>query len=80
MGGCSEYSDFVQDKHGPITRTTNYTLAVDGEFSESVQSLDIWPPMIPKHSELKYIVADQNDHEPKDICASDDYNIDMVPN
>ena len=34
------------------------------ELSESVESLDIWPPVIPRHSDLKFIVPshDSTDH------------------
>ena len=49
--------------------------SVDEEISASVESLDMWPPVIPRHTELKYIVAD---HDSKDLYSSD--NIDMTTN
>ena len=68
---CSEPSDVYRNKH-PI-RSAKESV-VKGEFSESVESLDVWPPVIPRHSELKYIVPD---HEPEDLYSD---TIDMITN
>ena len=68
---CSEPSDVCRVEHviGSVKES-----AVNGEFSESVEGLDMWPPVIPHHSELKYIVPD---HESEDLYSD---AIDMITN
>ena len=60
------------DEHG-----AEATLDNSGE--ETVESLDEWPPVIPQHSELMYIMSNHNS-EKLDISSSSSDNINMVPN
>ena len=68
---CSEPSDVYRNEY-PIGSAKESV--INGEFSESVESLDVWPPVIPCHSELKYIVPD---HESEDLYSD---TIDMITN
>ena len=49
-------------------------VVIDRGLSDSVESLDIWPPVIPRHSELKFIVPT---HGSKDLYKD---SIAMVTN
>ena len=74
-----DFSQDVASSQSPAhvsTPTHDSTLGTlsSKELSESVESLDIWPPVIPRHSDLKFIVPS---HDSTDYYSD---SIDMETN